>query len=247
MTPPDRQSDEPQAARAAYSGPALALEGIVRRFRQGGERLQVLAGASLAVNAGEAVALVGPSGAGKSTLLQIAGLLERPDGGEVSIAGHPCNELGDAQRTAMRRRRIGFVYQYHHLLPEFSALENVVIPQMIAGRGRREAAERARRLLTHVGLAQRLMHRPGRLSGGEQQRVAIARALANRPLLLIADEPTGNLDPHTADQVFALLIDLVRRGGLATLIATHNAELARRMDRVLALREGLVADASAAG
>jgi len=240
MTPPDRPLDEPQAARPAHAGPALALEGIVRRFRQGSERLQVLTEASLAVRAGESVALVGPSGAGKSTLLQIAGLLERPDAGEVRIAGNACNDLGDAQRTAMRRRRIGFVYQYHHLLPEFSALENVVIPQMIAGRGRRESAERARRLLAHVGLAQRLTHRPARLSGGEQQRVAIARALANRPLLLIADEPTGNLDPHTADQVFALLVDLVRRGGLATLIATHNMDLARRMDRVLSLRDGTV-------
>jgi lipoprotein-releasing system ATP-binding protein len=245
MTPPDRSLDDPPAASspAENTGPALALDGIVRRFRQGGERLEVLAGASLSVNAGEAVALVGPSGAGKSTLLQIAGLLERPDDGEVSIAGHACNRLGDAQRTAIRRRRIGFVYQYHHLLPEFSALENVVIPQMIAGRPRREAAERAKRLLTHVGLAQRLTHRPARLSGGEQQRVALARALANRPLLLIADEPTGNLDPNTAAQVFALLIDLVRRGGLAALIATHNHELARRMDRVLALHDGIVSAA----
>jgi lipoprotein-releasing system ATP-binding protein len=242
MTPPERPHGEPSAARSAaeHRGPALELDGIVRRFRQGSERLQVLAGASLAVSAGEAVALVGPSGAGKSTLLQIAGLLERPDAGEVSIAGHACNGLADAQRTAIRRRRIGFVYQYHHLLPEFSALENVVIPQMIAGRGRREAAERGKRLLTHVGLAQRLTHRPARLSGGEQQRVAIARALANRPLLLIADEPTGNLDPHTADQVFTLLIDLVRRGCLAALIATHNYDLARRMDRVLALQDGVV-------
>jgi lipoprotein-releasing system ATP-binding protein len=245
MTPAERPTGEPAAPRAdaEHHGPALQLVGIVRRFRQGGERLQVLAGASLSVRPGEAVALVGPSGAGKSTLLQIAGLLERPDDGEVSIAGHACNDLPDAQRTAIRRRRIGFVYQYHHLLPEFSALENVVIPQMIAGRGRREAAERAKRLLAHVGLAQRLAHRPARLSGGEQQRVAIARALANRPLLLIADEPTGNLDPHTADQVFDLLLTLVRRGGLAALIATHNHELAQRMDRVLALREGVVAPA----
>jgi len=189
------------------------------------------------------VALVGPSGAGKSTLLQIAGLLERPDGGEVHVAGYNCERMNDQQRTTVRRRHVGFVYQYHHLLPEFSALENVVVPQMIAGKPRREAVERARRLLEHVGLADRLSHRPARLSGGEQQRVAIARALANRPLLLIADEPTGNLDPHTADQVFALLIDMVRRGGLAALIATHNFELARRMDRVLALREGQISAA----
>ncbi|MCC7049977.1 MAG: ABC transporter ATP-binding protein [Alphaproteobacteria bacterium] len=243
MTPIARPRDAqaPADAPAGDRDPALALTGIVRRFRQGGAKLEVLTGATLAVRPGEAVALVGPSGAGKSTLLQIAGLLERPDDGEVSVAGQACGRLGDAQRTAIRRRRIGFVYQYHHLMPEFSALENVVIPQMIAGRGRREAAERAKRLLAHVGLAERLTHRPGRLSGGEQQRVAIARALANRPLLLIADEPTGNLDPNTAGQVFALLIDLVRRGGLAALIATHNHELAQRMDRVLALRGGTVA------
>jgi lipoprotein-releasing system ATP-binding protein len=223
--------------------PALSLQGIVRSFRQGGTRLEVLRGASLEVAAGEAVALVGPSGAGKSTLLQIAGLLEKPDAGEVGIAGQACGRLSDVQRTALRRRRIGFVYQYHHLLPEFSALENVVLPQMIAGRSRKEAAERARRLLGHVGLSERLAHRPARLSGGEQQRVAIARALANRPLLLIADEPTGNLDQHTADQVFDLLLGLVRRGGLAALIATHNHELAGRMDRVLALSDGVVAPA----
>ena len=220
---------------------ALALDGIVRGFRQGGTRLEVLRGATLSVAAGEAVALVGPSGAGKSTLLQIAGLLEKPDKGEVNIAGQACNRLSDTQRTALRRKRIGFVYQYHHLLPEFSALENVVLPQMIAGRSRKEAAERAKRLLGHVGLEKRLSHRPGRLSGGEQQRVAIARALANRPLLLIADEPTGNLDPQTADQVFDLLIGLVKRGGLAALIATHNHDIARRMDRVLVLRDGTVA------
>ncbi len=221
--------------------PALGLTAIVRTFRQGGARLEVLRGAALSVAAGEAVALVGPSGAGKSTLLQIAGLLEKPDAGDVIIAGQACDRLGDTQRTALRRKRIGFVYQYHHLLPEFSALENVVLPQMIAGRSRKDAAERARRLLGHVGLEKRLTHRPGRLSGGEQQRVAIARALANRPLLLIADEPTGNLDPQTAGQVFELLIGLVRRGGLAALIATHNHELAKRLDRILVLHDGLVA------
>jgi lipoprotein-releasing system ATP-binding protein len=227
----------------AAARPALTLDGIVRNFRQGGATLEVLRGASLEVAPGEAVALVGPSGAGKSTLLQIAGLLEKPDGGDVSIAGQECNRLSDMQRTALRRRRIGFVYQYHHLLPEFSALENVVLPQMIAGRSRKDAADRARRLLAHVGLEKRLTHRPARLSGGEQQRVAVARALANRPLLLIADEPTGNLDQHTADQVFELLLGLVKRGGLAALIATHNHDLAGRMDRVLALREGAVAPA----
>ncbi len=227
----------------AVTKPALALEGILRSFRQGGATLDVLRGASLEVASGEAVALVGPSGAGKSTLLQIAGLLEKPDGGDVAISGQKCNRLSDVQRTAMRRRRIGFVYQYHHLLPEFSALENVVLPQMIAGRSRKEAADRARRLLAHVGLEKRLTHRPARLSGGEQQRVAIARALANRPLLLIADEPTGNLDQQTADQVFDLLLGLVRRGGLAALVATHNHDLAGRMDRVLALRDGVLAPA----
>ncbi|MCK6454779.1 MAG: ABC transporter ATP-binding protein [Alphaproteobacteria bacterium] len=238
MTPDELPTGAAPASAAA--APALVLDRIGRAFRQGGALLEVLRGASLAVNPGEAVALVGPSGSGKSTLLQIAGLLERPDGGEVAIDGQACNRLSDVQRTAKRRRLIGFVYQYHHLLPEFSALENVVVPQMIAGRPRREAAERAGRLLAHVGLSERLTHRPARLSGGEQQRVAIARALANRPLLLIADEPTGNLDPHTAEHVFDMLLDLVRRGGLAALIATHNLDLARRMDRVLALREGAV-------
>jgi lipoprotein-releasing system ATP-binding protein len=238
MTPNEGQATA--ATIAADAAPALALDGIRREFRQGGAKLAVLNGASLSVHPGEAVALVGPSGSGKSTLLQIAGLLEKPDGGEVSIDGQACNLLSDLQRTAKRRRLIGFVYQYHHLLPEFSALENVVVPQMIAGRSRREAAERARRLLGHVGLTERLSHRPARLSGGEQQRVAIARALANRPKLLIADEPTGNLDPHTAEYVFDMLLDLVRRGGLAALIATHNLELARRMDRTLTLRDGVV-------
>ena len=227
----------------AATKPALMLDGIVRNFRQGGVTLEVLRGASLEVASGEAVALVGPSGAGKSTLLQIAGLLEKPDGGDVAIGGQECNRLSDVQRTVMRRRRVGFVYQYHHLLPEFSALENVVLPQMIAGRSRKEAADRARRLLTHVGLEKRLTHRPARLSGGEEQRVAIARALANRPMLLIADEPTGNLDQQTANQVFELLLGLVKRGGLAALIATHNHDLAGRMDRVLALRDGVVAPA----
>ena len=245
MTPSEHDAGAADASSGqgpalALDRPALSLDRIVRGFRQGGTTLEVLRGASLAVNAGKAIALVGPSGSGKSTLLQIAGLLEKPDGGEVMIDGQACNALSDTQRTAKRRRLIGFVYQYHHLLPEFSALENVVVPQMIAGRTRREAAERAKRLLGHVGLAERLTHRPARLSGGEQQRVAIARALANRPKLLIADEPTGNLDPHTAEYVFDMLLDLVRRGGLAALIATHNMELARRMDRMLALKEGVV-------
>jgi lipoprotein-releasing system ATP-binding protein len=222
------------------SQPTLALAGIVRTFVQGGEKLEILRGASLSIAAGEIVALVGPSGAGKSTLLHVAGLLERPDGGEIVIQGQACAELSDAGRTALRRRTIGFVYQFHHLLPEFSARENIILPQMIAGRGRGAAAGRADELLGAVGLLPRASHRPARLSGGEQQRVAIARALANAPALLIADEPTGNLDPHTAEEVFGLLIGLVREAKLAALVATHNLALARRMDRVLALADGSV-------
>ena len=186
------------------------------------------------------VALVGPSGSGKSTLLHIAGLLERPDRGEVRIAGQAVGKLSDAERSRLRRRALGFVYQYHHLLPEFSALENVVVPQMIAGERKGAAKARASELLTAVGLAERLDHRPARLSGGEQQRVAMARALANQPVVLLADEPTGNLDPETAAHVFALLTDLVRRTRVAALIATHNLDLAGRMDRVLRLEQGKV-------
>jgi lipoprotein-releasing system ATP-binding protein len=223
---------------------ALALEGVTRGFKQGRGELRVLSGADLVLKQGEIVALVAPSGAGKSTLLHIAGLLERPDGGEVRIGGEACGALSDDRRTAIRRKTLGFVYQYHHLLPEFSALENVVLPQMIAGVSRRPAAERARELLSKMGLAERTSHRPGQLSGGEQQRVAIARALANAPKLLLADEPTGNLDPHTAEHVFDELIRLAREAGLAALVATHNAELARRMDRIVRLADGrLVAQA----
>ena len=228
-------------------GTALRLDRVVRTFVQGPSRLEVLRGASLALQPGEIVALVGPSGAGKSTLLHVAGLLERPDGGEVYILGRPCGRMPDSDRTAARRKAVGFVYQYHHLLPEFSALENVVIPQMIAGKSRREARQKAERLLDVVGLAKRTSHRPARLSGGEQQRVAIARALANSPAVLLADEPTGNLDPHTAESVFALLRELVHEARLAALIATHNLELARSMDRVLRLEEGLVAEARRSG
>ena len=216
----------------------LRLEGVGRGFTQGKDRLDVLKGADLAIRPGEIVALVGPSGAGKSTLLHIAGLLERPDSGEVFLAGEACGKLGEERRTRLRRLHLGFVYQYHHLLPEFSAIENVVLPQMIAGVSRRRAAEVGRDLLARMGLAERAMHRPGQLSGGEQQRVAIARALANKPQLLLADEPTGNLDPHTADGVFDELIRLARGAGLAALIATHNVELAKRMDRVLRLVDG---------
>ena len=200
--------------------------------------LHVLRGVELSAAAGELVALVGPSGSGKSTLLHVAGLLERPDGGEVFLDGEPCGPLDDDRRTALRRGRIGFVYQYHHLLPEFSAEENVLLPQMIAGVGRSAGRARARELLGGLGLADRANHRPGQLSGGEQQRVAIARALANRPTIVLADEPTGNLDPATAEDVFALFVGLARDAGLTALIATHNPALAARMDRSVRLEGG---------
>lgn len=224
------------------SGPALELRGVVRTFRQAGQPLPVLRGASLALEPGEIVALVGPSGAGKSTLLHVAGLLERPDGGQVLLDGHDCGQMSDDKRTEMRRKELGFVYQFHHLLPEFSALENVVLPQMIAGAPQRAARERARELLAAVGLSARESHRPARLSGGEQQRVAIVRALANEPSVLLGDEPTGNLDHHKADEVIGVLMELVHRAGLAALIATHNLGLARRMDRILALEDGVVVE-----
>ena len=218
--------------------PALELRGVRRIFRQAGTALIVLDGVDFAVQPGEAVALVGPSGAGKSTLLHIAGLLERPDEGRVLIGGRECGGLSDEQRTSLRRSELGFVYQFHHLLPEFSALENVTLPQMIAGTARRQAREKAAALLDRVGLAPRAGHRPARLSGGEQQRVAIARALANNPKVLLGDEPTGNLDHATGDGVLAILVDLVRHAGLAALIATHNLDLARRLDRIVALEDG---------
>ncbi len=218
----------------------LALAGVSRTFVQGGARLEVLRGVSLSLAAGEVVALVGPSGAGKSTLLHIAGLLERPDGGEVLVDGTRCSELADAERTRLRREHLGFIYQFHHLLPEFSALENVVLPQMIAGVKRGPARHRAHELLASLGLEERADHRPGRLSGGEQQRVAIARALANAPRVLLADEPTGNLDHATAHSVFDQLVALVRDTGVAALVATHNLELAGRMDRILGLEDGML-------
>ena len=221
----------------------LVLRGIERTFVQGDRRLEVLRGVSLDLRAGEIVALVGQSGSGKSTMLHIAGLLERPDGGDVVLDSRGAGALGDQQRTVLRRKFLGFVYQYHHLLPEFSALENVVLPQMIAGRPRREARQRGLELLQRVGLSARASHRPARLSGGEQQRVAIARALANRPALLLADEPTGNLDHRTSDDAFALLTELVRGEGMAALIATHNLDLARRMDRLLTIEDGVVLEA----
>jgi lipoprotein-releasing system ATP-binding protein len=216
----------------------LVLRGVERVYRGDAGDVPVLRGADLSVRAGETVALVAPSGAGKSTLLHVAGLLDRPDGGVVLIEGRDAGGLPDAARTVIRRDTIGFVYQFHHLLPEFSALENVILPQMIAGRSRRVAEDRARSLLTTFGLGQRLAHLPGKLSGGEQQRVAIGRALANAPKLLLADEPTGNLDVATADAVFMELLATVRDHGLAALIATHNPELAARMDRTVTLRGG---------
>ncbi len=216
----------------------LELRGVARVYRGDAGELAVLRGADLTVRSGEIVALVAPSGAGKSTLLHVAGLLDRPDDGLVLIEGRDAGGLPDAARTAIRRDTIGFVYQFHHLLPEFSALENVVLPQMIAGRARRVAEDRAQTLLTTFGLGARLGHLPGKLSGGEQQRVAIGRALANGPKLLLADEPTGNLDVATAEAVFAELLAIVRDHGLAALIATHNPDLAARMDRTVTLREG---------
>ena len=222
------------------SDPALVLRGVTRTFRQGERALKVLRGVDLTLVRGELVALVGPSGAGKSTLLHIAGLLERPDGGSVEVGGIACSTLSDADRTRIRRDTVGFVYQFHHLLPEFTALENVMLPQLIAGLTKREARERARQLLAMVGLTERATHRPGRLSGGEQQRVAIVRAIANVPRVLLADEPTGNLDPTTAEGVFQQLHKLVKATGLSALIATHNLDLARRMDRMLELKDGAV-------
>jgi lipoprotein-releasing system ATP-binding protein len=218
----------------------LSLRGVVRTFVQGDRRLEVLRGVSLDLHAGEIVALVGQSGSGKSTLLHIAGLLERPDAGEVIVDGRSVQAFGDAPRTALRRKFLGFVYQYHHLLPEFSALENVMLPQMLNGLSRSQARLRAADLLAMVQLKERADHRPGRLSGGEQQRVAIARAVANAPRVLLADEPTGNLDSGTAETVFRQLLTLVRETGMVALIATHNPELAARMDRTLHLKDGVL-------
>jgi lipoprotein-releasing system ATP-binding protein len=222
--------------------PALHLENVRRSYVQGETELQILRGATMSIWPGESVALIAPSGAGKSTLLHMAGLLEHPDDGEVYINGRPTAKLADSSRTAIRRDEIGFVYQFHHLLPEFTASENVMMPQMIAGLNRREATKRANELLRFLGLGERLEHRPAELSGGEQQRVAIARAVANAPRLLLADEPTGNLDPKTADHVFGTLAKLVEATKLAAIIATHNLELAKRMTRRVTLREGKVVE-----
>ncbi|MEM1371635.1 MAG: ABC transporter ATP-binding protein [Pseudomonadota bacterium] len=229
----------------AQPGPAravLSLRDVQRTFNQGSRSVSVLSGTSADIMAGEAVALVGPSGSGKSTLLQIAGLLEKPDSGHVIVHGRDCAQFGDAERTAVRRNTMGFVYQFHQLLPEFSALENVVIPQMIQGRSKRSAVARAKDLLAAMGLEKRFDHRPPELSGGEQQRTAICRALANEPSLLLADEPTGNLDPKTSERVFAALMGLVAQSGVSALIATHNLELATRMTRTLRMADGQLVD-----
>jgi lipoprotein-releasing system ATP-binding protein len=218
--------------------PVLTLDGLVRTYRQGEREIRVLTGASAELLGGQLVALVGPSGAGKSTLLHIAGLLEAPDAGRIVVNGRACGALSDGERTRIRRAEMGFIYQFHQLLPEFSALENVVLPQLIRGASRAAAEARARDLLGMVGLAERLDHRPAELSGGEQQRTSICRALANQPRLILADEPTGNLDPTTSEGVFHELLQLIERSGVAALIATHNMDLARRMHRVLRMHNG---------
>ncbi|ODT02125.1 MAG: ABC transporter [Mesorhizobium sp. SCN 65-20] len=222
------------------SGPVIELKSVERHYEQGSRKLTILNDANFSLQRGEMVALVAPSGAGKSTLLHTAGLLERPDAGDVILNGRACGRLSDVERTAIRRNDIGFVYQFHHLLPEFSALENVMMPQLVKGLKPSDASERAAQLLDYMKVGKRAQHRPAELSGGEQQRVAIARAVANAPLVLFADEPTGNLDPATAGYVFDALSALVRQSGLAALIATHNLELASRMDRRVTLSEGKI-------
>lgn len=235
----DGQLDlEEIAAGAARQSAALELRGVVRRYQQAVEDLEILSGVDFRIERGEMVALVGPSGSGKSTLLHVAGLLEPPTEGQVLFDGRDCGPLSDAERTRIRRDGIGFVYQSHHLLPEFSALENVMVPQMIAGLDRGEARDRARQLLDLVGLGDRVEHRPSQLSGGEQQRVAIVRAIANVPAVMLADEPTGNLDPQTSSEVFAQLRRIVEATKIAALVATHNMDLARRMDRIVTLDGG---------
>jgi lipoprotein-releasing system ATP-binding protein len=228
--------------QGAEDVPVIYLDGIKRQYMQGKEPLIILDGAKLALWAGQSVALVAPSGSGKSTLLHIAGLLESPDEGEVYVAGTPTSQLSDNERTQIRRTEIGFVYQSHRLLPEFSALENVMLPQMIRGLKKVETVKRATEILSYLGLAERLKHRPAELSGGEQQRVAIARAVANAPRALLADEPTGNLDPHTADHVFQALMQLVKATQVTMLIATHNMELAGRMDRRVSIVNGQIVE-----
>jgi lipoprotein-releasing system ATP-binding protein len=227
---------------AEQETPVVFLHQVERRYTQGDAVLDILKGGDLAVWPGQSVALVAPSGAGKSTLLHLAGLLEHADGGEIYLDGAPTSGLSDAVRTRIRRNSIGFVYQAHHLLPEFSAIENVMLPQMIRGLARPEARKRAEELLSYLGLAERLTHRPAELSGGEQQRVAIARAVANIPRILLADEPTGNLDPRTSDHVFQALSQLIKQSGLTVILATHNMEIAARMDRRVTIREGRIVE-----
>jgi lipoprotein-releasing system ATP-binding protein len=231
-----------EVVAVADDAPILFMQGVDRHYRQGDTVLEILKGAELALWRGQLVALVAPSGSGKSTLLHVAGLLEHPDAGEVYIDKAATSTLSDRQRTRLRRTEIGFVYQFHHLLPEFSALENVMLPQMIRGLSRKLAHSRATELLGYLGLKQRLTHRPAELSGGEQQRVAIARAVANAPRILLADEPTGNLDPHTAEHVFSALTQLVRASGLAVIVATHNMDIAAQADRRVTLRDGAVVE-----
>lgn len=221
----------------------LTLEKIKKSFRQGNSEIKVLKDASISVGKQEIVALIGASGCGKSTLLQIAGLLDTADSGEITIEGEKYSGATDKKRTQVRRDKIGFVYQYHHLLAEFSALENVMIPQMIAGKEKPAAEKKAKKLLKALGLGKRISHRPAELSGGEQQRVAIARALANDPAMLLADEPTGNLDPHTAETVFKVLIEQVKKSGLSMLMVTHNAELAKKADRIFAFKDDKIVKA----
>jgi lipoprotein-releasing system ATP-binding protein len=224
------------------TGPALELHHVTKTYKQPRSELTVLKDVTLGISPGEMVALVGPSGSGKSTLLHIAGLLDKPTAGDVVLRGEMCSKLSDAERSRLRRRGLGFIYQYHHLMPEFSALENVIIPQMIAGVDKRVAKARGRELLEALGLQDRETHRPGRLSGGEQQRVAIARAVSNGPFCLLADEPTGNLDQVTANTVFSALHSLVHVAGIAALVATHNMELAHRMDRIVVLHNGTLVE-----
>jgi lipoprotein-releasing system ATP-binding protein len=240
--PETTERGDDEAASPQQDAPVLFLNAIERYYRQGESVIEILKGAELAVWPGQSVALVAPSGAGKSTLLHVAGLLEYPDAGEVFIGGLATSTLSDGQRSRLRRTEVGFVYQFHHLLPEFSALENVILPQMIRGLSRKEAATRGTELLNYLGLKERLTHRPAELSGGEQQRVAIARAVANAPRILLADEPTGNLDPRTSERVFSALTQLVRASGLAMICATHNMDIAARMNRRVTLRDGAVVE-----
>ncbi len=243
MSEPYFRTQETVPRAATQAVPTLMLHDISRVYGSGEETLQIFRGVTGQIVPGEIVALVGPSGSGKSSLLHIAGLLEPPTSGTVVINGRDCSKLNDDERTRIRREQLGFVYQFHHLLPEFNALENVAMPQLIGGRGTREAEALAMRLLTMVGLAQRVTHRPAKLSGGEQQRVAIARALANQPRLILADEPTGNLDPRTADMVFGVMVETCRARGVSALIATHNLQMAVKMDRTWLLHDGKLIDA----